>query len=100
MIEIEYETLFSLDLIEKRLPDFPYPEKNCVYCSKFMTMVKTYHLVDSPEDYKAIYVCYNPSCDAYDEPAEKAYVRVYYSSKKAAFSLDRIRSKIEQPEKR
>lgn len=100
MLEMPYETLFSLNMVDSRYPDFPYPEKFCAYCNKNMTLVKTYHIIDSPHDFKGIYICYNQSCDAYDEPAERAYVRVYYSSPKAAFTLDRVRSRIDQPEKK
>lgn len=98
-MEIDYDTIFSRNLIETRYPNFPYAEKFCSYCNKQMTLVKSYHLVESPQDYKAIYICYNPSCEAYDEPAQRAYVKVYYSSEVAAFSMDRIRSNITQPRK-
>lgn len=98
--EIDYDVLFSTNLIETKYANFPYAEKFCVYCNKKMTLVKSFHLVDSPSDYKGIYVCYNPSCDAYDEPAQRAYVKVYYSSEIAAYRMDRVKSNIDQPRKK
>jgi hypothetical protein len=88
--EISLEQVFSSGLMEHRIPGFPYPKKNCVYCNKDMTLVKTLHVVNMQEHYKAVYVCYNTSCEAFDEAAERAYVKVYYSSELAAQYLDRI----------
>jgi hypothetical protein len=99
MTEIDYDTLFSTNLVQTRFSNFPYAEKFCAYCNKNMTLVKTYHLADFPADYKAIYVCYNSSCEAYDEPAQRAYVKVYYSSELAASMMDNIKSNIYQPGK-
>jgi len=90
MNEVSLEQIFSSGLMEHRIQGFPYPEKFCVYCNKPMTLVKTLHVIDAAEHYKAIYVCYNASCEAYDEEAERAYVKVYYSSELAAENLDRI----------
>lgn len=88
--KISWEKIMSTDLIEHRIPEFPYPEKSCIYCKKNMTLVKTLHFHEFPANYKAIYVCYNKSCPAFDEPAERAYVKVYYSNEYAAKHLDGI----------
>ena len=88
---ITHENLFSLGVLETRYPFFPYPEKECLYCSKNMELVKTIHIKDYPFEYKAIFVCYNATCEAYDEAAHKAYVKVYYSSELAASRLDSIK---------
>lgn len=93
------DIIFSTKLVECRYADFPYPKKLCIYCNKMMTLTKTLHLVNSPSDYKAIYICYNKSCDAYDEPASKAYAKVYYSSPRAAKYLDGINVGVQQPRK-
>lgn len=44
------------------------------------------------EHFKALYICENPECPAYDEPAKKAYAYVYYSDVEAwqALELQRI----------
>lgn len=99
MNSIDSDIIFSKNLIETRYPNFDYAIKNCFYCKKELTLVKTYHLLDTPFDYKGIYVCYNQSCDAFDEPAQRAYVKVYYSSPRAAKYLDGIKSNIIQPKK-
>lgn len=64
-----------------------------------MSLVKTLHLIDRPENYKAIFVCYNKSCQAFDEAAERAYVKVYYSSEIAARYLDGIMLHFNAPRK-
>lgn len=92
---------FSSDLIETRYPNFPYPDKNCPYCNKILTLAKTIHIKSMPFEFKCVYVCYNPSCDAYDEPGDRAYVKVYYSSEYAAKVLDYIRVNVDdRPYKR
>lgn len=89
-MKMTIEQLMSIGLIEKRIAGFPYPVKFCVYCNKEMLLVKTLHIQESPENFKAIYVCYNTRCEAYDEPAGRAYVKVYYSTERAASMLDNI----------
>lgn len=83
---------FRGDLIGQRIKNFPYPERKCPYCSKKCDLVDAIHIQASPEMYKALYICQNPSCGAYDEPAMKAYARVYYSSQEAyqRLELERI----------
>lgn len=95
----DYDQVFSTHLINGKMTDFPYPVKQCYYCNKDLTLMKAIHIIETPYEYKAIYVCFNKSCAAYDELAEKAYVKVYYSSQNAANILDDIKTNVIQPEK-
>lgn len=81
-------SFFRGDLIGHRIKNFPYPERKCTYCNKACDLVDAIHVQKSPEMFKALYVCQNPRCDAYDEPAKKAYARVYYSSEDAYRQLE------------
>lgn len=83
---------FRGSLIGSRIKNFPYPERYCTYCKKKCELVDAIHVNKHPEDYKALYICKNDRCEAFDEPARKAYARVYYSSDEAfkALELHRI----------
>lgn len=79
---------FRGQLIGKTISGFPYPSKYCTYCNKECKLVDAIHVTDSPEIYKALYICMNDMCEAYDEPARKAYAKVYYSSEEAYQQLE------------
>ncbi len=79
---------FRGDLLGKRIVNFPYPERHCKYCSKKCEIVDAIHISSHPEDYKVLFICMNPRCEAFDEPGRKAYARVYYSSEEAYAKLE------------
>lgn len=81
-------SFFRGNLFGKIITGFPYPEKPCAYCNKKCTLVDAIHVTESPEVYKALYVCMNDKCEAFDEPARKAYAKVYYSSEEAYEKLE------------
>lgn len=74
--------IWSGHLLGKIIPGFPYPEKNCPYCQRKIDLVRAIHH-DETLIYKAIFMCRNPNCEAYDETDKKAYVKVYYSCPEA-----------------
>lgn len=61
---------------------FPYKQQFCRYCEREIFPERVIHQLNK-EHYKAIYVCKNTNCGAFDEPAKKAYVKEYYSSNQA-----------------
>jgi hypothetical protein len=71
---------FRGDSLGRIIKNFPYPERFCPFCDQPLKMVDAVHVQDQPETYKALYICLNDKCGAYDEPARKAYAMVYYSS--------------------
>lgn len=79
---------FRGELLGKPINGFPYPDKYCTYCNKKCRMVDAIHVAESPEIFKALFICENEKCEAYDEPARKAYVKVYYSSEEAYQRLE------------
>jgi len=85
---MKISTYFRGQLLGKPIPNFPYPEKMCRYCNKKCEMTDAIHVTESPEIYKALYICKNPRCDVFDEPARKAYAKVYYSSDEAYEGLE------------
>lgn len=85
---ISKEDLFSEHTPGKFIKGFPYPERFCTYCKEPLKLLKTIHIVDEPEHYKAIMICLNKDCGSYDEEAREAYVRVYYSSQYAYKRLE------------
>lgn len=68
---------------QKVYSNFPYTIRYCPYCERQLTVHRALHIRDEMEHYKAVLICLNPKCEAYDEEAREAYVRVYYSSEKA-----------------
>lgn len=74
-----------------RILNFPYPVKPCAYCKKNCELVDALHVQKNPELFKALYICKNPRCEAFDEPARKAYAKVYYSSEEALQKLELAR---------
>lgn len=87
-----YEQYFPEYLLSHRIIGFPYVERTCRYCEQTCELVKVIHLQDTPEHYKALFLCENPRCECYDEEARSQYARVYYSSDEAfrALELHRI----------
>lgn len=93
------------DIAARVIEGFPYVDRHCPYCEQECSLTDAVHLMDTPEHYKALFICNNKKCGAYDEDARKAYARVYYSSQEAfdALELHRIwRNEAERklPEKR
>ena len=76
------------DIFSHIIKDFPYVERFCPYCDLPCTLTDAVHLQATPEHYKALFICNNPQCGAYDEEARKAYARVYYSSEDAYHALE------------
>ena len=81
-------SFFRGDLIGSRIKEFPYPDRYCTYCNKKCDLVDAIHMAKSPENYKALFICKNDKCEAFDEPARSAYARVYYSSDEAFRALE------------
>lgn len=79
---------FRGNLIGSKIKSFPYPDRYCPYCNKACDLVDAIHISAHPEEYKALYICKNNRCEAFDEPARKAYARVYYSSEDAYHALE------------
>jgi hypothetical protein len=79
---------FRGELLGKPIPNFPYPDKPCRYCNKKCELIDAIHISAHPEDYKVLFICMNNKCDAYDEPARRAYAKVYYSSDEAYKKLE------------
>jgi len=61
---------------------FPYPEKECPICNKMLRLARVAHITDTPEHYKALYLCVNSKCDAFDV-GKQAYTKMYFSSELA-----------------
>lgn len=77
------EKFFFDEVLRQDMIDgFPYPEKECAVCKSTLRLSRVAHIQDSPENYKALYLCVNPSCDAYDV-GKQAYTKVYFSSQLA-----------------
>lgn len=81
-------SFFRGNLIGSKIKDFPYLDRYCTYCNKKCELVDAIHIALTPQDYKALYICMNPRCEAFDEPARAAYARVYYSSQDAFDALE------------
>lgn len=82
---------FRNGLIPSKRTNFPYPERNCPFCERELTLMEAIHVTDALQDFKALFICFNKDCGAYDEAAGKAYSRVYYSSNEAFEALEQAR---------
>lgn len=69
---------------------FPYPTRFCPYCEEPTKVLRALHIQGEEEHYKAVMICDNPNCGAYDEEAKEAYVRVYYSTPYAHHMLETL----------
>ncbi len=83
--------------IPRVIPGFPYVSRNCPYCQEPLTMVNVTHVLGEEEHYKAIMICYNGNCGYYDMPCREAYVKVYYSSQRAADELSALMLRFDRP---
>lgn len=87
--------------IPRFIDGFPYPERYCPVCEKLLTIEKAVHVHDYEHNFKLIMQCRNGKCDFYDESgANKAYLRVYYSSEYAEQHLSAMLIKFERLEKK
>lgn len=90
-VQVDLVNYFRDGLIGRKIPHFPYAERFCPFCERQLTLVEAIHVQEAPENYKALFICFNPDCGAYDEAARKAYARVYYSSELAFKGLQASR---------
>lgn len=84
------DDFFEEDMPNRIIPGFPYAKRFCPYCERELQILKALHIMDQEEHYKAILICDSPLCDAHDEEARKAYLRVYYSSEFAYKALETV----------
>lgn len=82
------DVFFRGNLVGQKINGFPYPEKFCRFCEQEMNLISAIHLVDEKEHYKALFVCGNHDCPAWNEEAKKAQAHVYYSSNEAFLALE------------
>lgn len=87
--------VFRNGLLPKKRTNFPYAQRFCPFCEKELTLVEAIHIQESLNDYKALFICFNKDCGAYDEEARQAYCRVYYSSNEAYQVLEQARIIVE-----
>lgn len=85
-------------ILGRIIPGFRYPERHCSYCQQKLNLMQAAHL-ENMTQYKAVFMCQNPKCGAYDEEGHKAYVRVYYSTPEAEAQLWRYRIYMPRPKK-
>ena len=83
--------VFSSETPGHIIKGFPYPTKVCRHCNDFMEIYKVIHIQDAPEEYKAVYLCTNDNCPAYNFPAKKAHVVMYFSSDNAFDKLQGLK---------
>jgi len=83
--------VFSSETPGHIIKGFPYPTKVCRHCNDFMELYKVIHIQDAPEEFKAVYLCTNDDCSAYDYPAKKAHVIMYFSSDNAFDKLQGLK---------
>ena len=86
---------FRNGLLPQKRNNFPYPERFCPFCERELSLMEAIHIDGHLEDFKALYLCLNKDCGAYDEAAGQAYSRVYYSSNEAYASLENARIVVE-----
>lgn len=91
METIDIRELFKNGLLAKKREFFPYPERHCPFCERELDLVEAIHLEHEPMHYKALFMCFNEECGAYEEEARQAYSRVYYSSQEAFDYLEGYR---------
>ena len=76
------EFFFDEVLKQEMISGFPYPEMFCKVCDHHMSLARVAHMQDDPMHYKALFLCVNRKCDAYDV-GKKAYTKMYFSSELA-----------------
>lgn len=92
------DQFFQGNLLGKKIENFPYPEKFCRHCEREMSLERAIHM-NELLDYKALYICKNPNCPAFDFPAHKAHAHVYYSTPDAFKNLELHRIMYQREEK-
>lgn len=90
-MEVDIREYFRDGLLAQTRTNFPYKELFCPFCEGRLTLVEAIHIEKELEHYKGLYICFNEKCGAYDEDARKAYVKIYYSSQEAYYTLDSYR---------
>lgn len=85
------DQVFSSETPGHIIEGFPYPTKQCRHCNGLMELYKVIHIQDTPEHFKAVYICTNDQCPAYDYPAKKAHVTMYFSSDEAFEKLQGLK---------
>lgn len=87
--------------VPRFIDGFPYPERYCPVCEKPLTIEKATHIFNAEHNFKLIMQCRNRECDFYDQSgANKAYLRVYYSSEYAEENLAALLIRFERLEKK
>lgn len=84
-------------LVGNIIEGFPYPERHCPYCEHELDLMQAVHMQDNLEQFKAVFMCFNQACGAYDEEGHQAYARIYYSSPFAEENLYEERIWIVRP---
>lgn len=82
---------FANGLLTKKIDRFPYPTRWCPFCERELAVWDAIHWNEEQLIYKALLVCENNTCPAYDSESEKQYVRVYYSCKEAMMLFDNFK---------
>lgn len=83
----------------KILKGFPYPTRHCPFCNEDCSIINALHVTDTPEIFKAIFMCENTKCNAYDLLERQCYLRVYYSCDEALELFETVFLRFERIEK-
>jgi hypothetical protein len=94
-----YDPKTGATFFPKVYPNFPYAQRFCRFCERELDVINALHNQDHPEIYKCIMICENPDCEAFDEEARKAYIRVYYSSEEALVLFESVFLRYQRIEK-
>jgi hypothetical protein len=94
-----YDPMTGATFFPKVIDGFQYPKRYCPFCEHQCNVVNALHRLDHPEIFKAIFMCENPKCEAYDLEVKKCYVRVYYSSEEALQAFEAVFLRFERLEK-
>ena len=78
----------GMPVVSNMIDGFPYPMQYCPYCERDCILQAAFHVIDEEHHFKAVYVCDNTNCGAFDEDAKSAYVKVYYSSQESYEKLE------------
>lgn len=81
---------YMVTVMAKIIPGFPYPPRFCPFCQRQLEVINAIHKTGEEEIFKAIMICENPECGAFDEEAKKAYARVYYSCTEAQHIFEAV----------
>ena len=92
---VDIKDFFRGNLLSNVIKGFPYPAKKCPFCKGELQVVEAIHIKGQEEVFKALFICFNEKCGAYNEEASKAYVKVYYSCPEAWDKLESQRIVVE-----